>query len=63
MKDRVLGKIKIKWVLYVVAILIALSLHLLQNDYAGFIDLLISLMLPPIHIVHLSPFKNKKGEG
>ncbi len=60
MKDRVLGKIKIKWVLYVVAILIALSLHLLQNDYAGFMDLLLTLLPSPIYF---SPAIYKKGEG
>ncbi len=52
-----------KWVLsvvYVIALLIALSLHLMQNDYAGFIDLLLPLLPPPIHF---SPSINKEGEG
>ncbi len=52
-----------KWalsVVYVVAFVIALSLHLIQNDYAGFMDLLLTLLPSPIYF---SPAIYKKGEG
>ncbi len=58
MDSRVWGIVKAG--VYVIVLLAAIFLHLVEDDYSGLLDLVISLY--PL-TMKLSPHQNGKGEG